>query len=132
MLPLLIGIQGCASRVLGQAPTVDVGTEFVLAPGEVRGVAGTDLTLTFVRIVGDSRCPTGVTCIREGDAVALLRVQMPGKAPSELTLHTSGPSSGEVVVDPVTIRLVDVTPHPSEGSKPRPEEYRATLLIRRK
>jgi len=64
----------CASNPLGPEVSQDTGdVRVVLAPGDVHRVRGTDLTLTFVRIVADSRCPTGLTCIREGDATLLDR-----------------------------------------------------------
>ncbi len=122
----------CASNPLGPEASQDTGdTRVVLAPGEVHRVRGTDLTLTFVRIVADSRCPTGLTCIREGDAAVLVRVDKPGSAPADLTLFTSGPGPRDVVVDNILITLIDVMPYPREDHAPRPDEYRVTLLIHR-
>lgn len=132
LLLLLICPLACASNPAGQGNPQDAGTPVVLAPGESRRIPDTDLTISFVRVVEDSRCPTGVTCIREGDAAVLLRVDKPGIPASEMTLHTSGPGAVEQSVDNVTIRLAGVTPYPAADSKPRPDEYRVTLLIRRK
>ena len=133
LLPsLIICPLACASSPVGRDTSQDTGTRLVLAAGEARLVPETDLTLTFVRLVADSRCPTGATCIREGDATVLVRVDRPGHAAADLTLHTSGPGSREVVVDNVLVTLIDVMPYPREDQTPRPEEYRVTLLIRRK
>ena len=132
LLSLFICPLACASSPVGPDTSQDTGTRLVLAAGEARRVPETDLTLTFVRLVADSRCPTGVTCIREGDATVLVRVDRPGRAAADLTLHTSGPGSGDVVVDNVLVTLIDVMPYPREDQTPRPEEYRVTLLIRRK
>jgi len=132
LLSLFIFPLACASSPVGPATSQDTGTRLVLAAGEARRVPDPDLTLTFVRLVADSRCPTGVTCIREGDATVLVRVDRPGRAADDLTLHTSGPGSGDVVVDNVLVTLIDVMPYPREDQTPRPEEYRVTLLIRRK
>lgn len=132
LLSLFICPLACASSPVGRDTSQDTGTRLVLAAGEARRVPETDLTLTFVRLVADSRCPTGVTCVREGDATVLVRVDRPGSAAADLTLHTSGPGSGDVVVDNVLVTLIDVMPYPREDQTPRPEEYRVTLLIRRK
>jgi hypothetical protein len=126
---LLLCPLACASNPLGQTPTQ--GGPIVLAPGDSRRIPDTDLTISFESVVEDSRCPTGVTCIREGDAAVLLRLEKPGSPPSAPTLHTSGPSAGEIVYDGVTIKLVDVKPYPAADRKPRPDEYRVTLLIRK-
>jgi hypothetical protein len=132
LLSLFVSPLAGASNPLGQDPGQDAGTRMVLAPGEVRRVSGTDLTLTFVRLVGDSRCPTGVTCIRAGDAAVLVRADKPGSAAADLMLHTSGPGSGDVAVHGMRLTLVDVTPYPREDHTPSPEEYRVTLLIRKR
>lgn len=132
LLSLFICPLACGSSPVGRDTSQDTGTRLVLAAGEARRVPETDLTLTFVRLVADSRCPTGVTCVREGDAAVLVRVDRAGSAAVDLTLHTSGPGSGDVVVDNVLVTLIDVMPYPREDQTPRPEEYRVTLLIRRK
>lgn len=132
LLLLAICPLACAANPASQAAPQDSGTAVVLAPGESRRVPEADLTISFLRVVEDSRCPTGVTCIREGDAAVLLRADKPGIPPSEMTLHTSGPGAVEQSVDNVTIKLAGVTPYPAADSKPRPDEYRVTLLVRKK
>ena len=132
LLALFVSTLACAANRLGPDPRQAPSTRIVLAPGETRRVPETDLTLTFVRLVADSRCPTGVTCIREGDAAVLVRVDRPGSAAADLTLHTSGPGSRDAVVGTTLITLIDVMPYPREDYTPRPDEYRVTLLIRRK
>ena len=132
LLSLFICPLACASSPVGPDTSQDTGTRLVLAAGDARRVPETDLTLTFVRLVADSRCPTGATCVREGDAPLLGRVDRPRSAAADLTLHTSGPGAREVVVDNVLVTLIDVMPYPREDHTPRPEEYRVTLLIQRK
>jgi hypothetical protein len=131
-LSLFLCPLACASNPPGQSPTDNSGTRVVLAPGEARPIPETDSTLTFVRVVADSRCPTGVTCIREGDAAVLVRIDVRGSAATDLTLHTSGPAPREGAVDNILVTLLDVSPYPREDHSPRADEYRATLLIRKK
>jgi len=132
LLLVLICPLACAANPAGEpADNQNTASSVVLAPGESHRIPETDLTIVFETVVDDSRCPSGVTCIREGDAAVRLRIEKPATPPSSLTLHTSGPGNREAVVDNVTLRLVEVKPYPSGDSKPRPEEYRVTLLIQR-
>jgi len=40
---------------------VGLGQEFQLSPGQQASITGEDLSIEFVRVTEDSRCPTGVT-----------------------------------------------------------------------
>src|SRR6188472_4161830 len=52
-----------------QNSTVPLGTDFTLAPGDSAGIHGESRQLTFVKLTGDSRCPTNVQCVWAGSAV---------------------------------------------------------------
>jgi hypothetical protein len=122
----------CASKPIGQATDQDAGAQLVLAPGESRRIPEIDRTVSFDALIEDSRCPTGVTCIREGDAAVRIRIEKPGASASTYTLHTGGPGGRDATDGDVIVRLVDVKPYPAGDSRPRPDEYRVTLLILRK
>ena len=129
---VLICTLACTSKPVAMATDQNAGSQIVLAPGGSGHIPETDLTITLEGVVEDSRCPTGQTCIREGDAAVRLRVQKPGAAPSTLTLHTGGPGEREADFDGVNVRLVDVRPYPAGATKPQQEEYRVTLLVRQR
>jgi hypothetical protein len=40
---------------------VGLGQEFQLSPGQQASITGQDISIEFVRVTEDSRCPTGVT-----------------------------------------------------------------------
>ena len=40
---------------------VGLGQEFQLIPGQPVSITGQDISIEFVRVTEDSRCPTGVT-----------------------------------------------------------------------
>lgn len=130
ILLVMICTLACTSKPTALATDQEIDRQIVLAPGESSHIPETDFTITFETVVEDSRCPTGLTCIREGDAVVRLRIEKPGSAPSTLTLHTSGPGEREADFDNVTVQLVDVRPYPAGDRRPQPEEYRVTLLVR--
>ena len=130
-LLILMGALACASKPIGQATDRDAGTQLMLAPGESHRIPEIDRTVSFVAVIEDSRCPTGVTCIREGDAAVRVQIGKPRASPSTYTLHTGGPSR-EATDGDVIVRLVDVKPYPAGDSRPRPDEYQVTLLVLRK
>ena len=127
---VVISVASCAFSPVGPMPSQD--PEIVLAPGASVRVTGTSLTVSFEAIVEDSRCPTGVTCVWEGDAAVGIRIDMPKASPSRYTLHTNSGFAREAEQDGVLVRLVDVTPHPAADRKTQPDEYRVTLLIKRR
>ncbi len=53
---MLVLIPACKASV-----TAAPGQEFQLKVGQTASISGEDLTLKFVRVSEDSRCPTGVT-----------------------------------------------------------------------
>ena len=120
----------CSSA--GPTSVQEAAGQIVLAPGESMRIREFDITITFEGVVEDSRCPTGVDCIREGDAAVRIRIDARAVPPATYILHTSEAFDREIVHGEVRVRLVAVTPHPAVGSTRRPEDYRATLSIRRK
>jgi hypothetical protein len=103
----------------------------VLAIGESAKAPDTNATV-FVEGVEDSRCPKGVSCFWEGDAVVKIRIEMPNASPSNYTLHTNKRFSGEIEHGGVRIALISVTPYPDASATPRREEYRITISFERK
>ncbi|WP_019634187.1 hypothetical protein [Actinomadura atramentaria] len=105
---------------------VRAGTEFTLAPGESVRVRGAPLTLTFVRVAGDSRCPREVQCVWQGDATVVLR-GAEGNRATDHELHTAaGPA--EAAVGGHRVRLTALAP----GRTTRgvaPGDYRARLRL---
>lgn len=108
------------------APTVEVplGSEFSLKPGESAIVESTDLRITFVKVVNDSRCPADAVCVQAGDAVVALRV---GKAGVELRSN----SAPEATVGSYLLRLERVEPYVYSSRTIEPGDYRAVLKVTR-
>ena len=132
LLLTLVSIGSCASRQARQPTEREPGTQVVLAPGESRRILDTALTLSFETLVEDSRCPTGVTCIRAGDAIVRVRIAQRDTPSSTYTLHTSVESGREIVHSTVRVRLEDVLPYPTADRAPRPDEYRVTLSFHKR
>ncbi|HEY2944856.1 MAG TPA: hypothetical protein VGN09_20645 [Vicinamibacteria bacterium] len=107
---------------------VSLDDRFTLAPGQTAEVGGTGLRVTFEEVSADSRCPVEVTCVWEGDAVAVFLLR-PASAAVRHELHTSGRYPSEVPVGDYRVRLVELAPRPRSGASPAPADYRATLLV---
>lgn len=102
-----------------------------LRVGTSAPVPGTGATLTFVRVRDDSRCPTGVTCIWEGDAVVELRLQDRAGEALTVELHANPRFERQASALGVTISLERLDPYPDAGEPIAPDSYRLTLAIAR-
>lgn len=109
------------------APTVGLNQEFVLAPGEAATIAGAGISIRFVGVLGDSRCPADVVCILGGDAIVRINVLSFGGGRYDYDLHTG--DLRPVVHRGFTIALVNVVPYPFSSQTIRPKEYRVTLRV---
>ena len=133
MTPLLF-LAACASGG-GTSPTPPnpgLNEEFTLAPGQAASINGTNVRLTFERVSGDSRCPSDVTCVWEGDAVVVLKVRVES---TEVTreVHTQGgePRSRKAPAGDYVVTLVRLDPYPRSTEPIDPAAYRATLVVAR-
>jgi hypothetical protein len=111
------------SRVNSRSERIDlrVGSTAALASGAV--------ALTFVRVANDSRCPTGTTCVWEGDAEVQVRIQRRGSVAHSVTLHSNPRFIRTVSVDGVTVTLEQLLPHPEAERSVAADDYVATLQV---
>ncbi|OBX25317.1 hypothetical protein LX77_01196 [Gelidibacter algens] len=63
-------------------------------------------------VFNDSRCPTGLVCIWEGDAVAAFSISSHDNI-KKFNLHTNNSFQNDTVIDGITIKLLTITPYPS-------------------
>ena len=85
------------------------------------------LTVRFVEMVEDSRCPTDVNCVWAGSAKIKIRVSKNGRS-HDLTLDTNGPSQS-ATAEGYTIRFVGLTPSPKSNIRINRNGYVATLEL---
>lgn len=111
------------------APTVPLNQQFTLAPGEAASIENTSITVEFMRVSGDSRCPADAFCIQGGDALVEVRVRNGNAA--EYELHTGDQSRAAVTHGSFRIELVQLQPYPFSSRTIQPGEYRATLTVTR-
>ena len=78
----------------------------------------------------DSRCAEGLTCLREGEAIAIIEVSRDDMVPEriELVLEPSV-TPAAVAAAGYEFRLLVVDPYPREGVTPLRNEYVASIEI---
>ena len=128
-LALAAALAACSSGGGGPTgsgtPTPSVGT-LTLGVGEAATLPGTSITLVFHAVTEDSRCPTDVVCVWEGNAqVAVTLASMAGRLDSRLNT-TSEPR--RIQFRGVALALVSVAPHPA-GQPIDPDAYQATFEV---
>ena len=127
VLFFLVIATGCGASVAG--PTNPIDRPFTIGVGEATTISGAGLVIEFTGVTGDSRCPADALCIQGGDAIVGIRVTGNGSASYEL--HTGDSSRATVAHGRYLIALVELQPYPFSSSPINPDDYRATLVVRR-
>ena len=108
----------------GQAQTV------VLGVGEQAQTADGNLSILFVEVSDDSRCPTDVACVWAGNGQVVIQLEPMGASPVDEVLNTNqavGP--GEIVFRGYSFELVSLSPLPLSTIPIPPADYKAMLRI---
>ena len=110
--------------------TARLGKEFSIKAGQQLKLDGADFQVKFVGVPQDSRCPTGVNCVWEGNAEVALNFTYDDCA-TNLTLNTH--NSPQTVQDGKAggfrIKLIKLDPYPHSEKKIASSDYVATLVI---
>jgi hypothetical protein len=124
---LLIGLcTGCGANQFIKA---DLGQEFSLGIGQTARIESEQLTIRFNGIDGDSRCPTGVTCVWAGEVSCKVTVTYQGSS-SNMTLSQIGPPLPPAEETYGNYRLLfSVQPYPSTGTQISDAEYRLIMTV---
>jgi hypothetical protein len=89
-----------------------------------------DLTVQFVSVLDDSRCPRGTQCITAGNATIRVRIRQGSRPWRTLDIKLDGNNSIEFFRG-YRIDLLNLTPVPRENVRINRFQYRATLRITR-
>jgi hypothetical protein len=127
LVTALIAGASCAPEV--GAKTVSLGESFSLAVGQSASIDGEDLAIEFIDVVADSRCPSDVVCIWQGEAACLVEIAYSGTGPQIVLTYpglTQEPS--ETQFGPYLFTF-GVEPYPEEGKEIEKSEYRLNLVV---
>lgn len=103
-----------------------IGEPVELSSGQSVQVA--TARVTFQAVTGDSRCPSDVVCVWQGDATAMFQVERAQQTETTV-LHTAGPTSAPV--GDLVMELVDVKPVPRSNQPIPPGSYRVVVRFSR-
>jgi hypothetical protein len=121
LLALLALSVGCVSPV---EPTGPVTTELGVGTSLTHG----PLTVTFVEVTTDSRCPLNALCIHAGDATVVIAARVGGDT-SRYTLQINDPARRSVVHAGYVITATELAPYPYTVNPIDPASYRLTVKI---
>lgn len=106
-----------------------------LPPGAIRlhvgesGVVSGGMTITFVGVSDDSRCPRDVECFWAGTATVELTFETTDGVTGPLELVFGGLPPTGAEVGGVTVDVIDLLPYPLSTQEINPGEYVVTLDI---
>jgi hypothetical protein len=109
--------------------------EIKIAYDESVFIESENLTILFDRVIGDSRCPSGVVCFWEGQAEIRLTLRKSGQEPVDVVLKIRPGRDPEkfpeltVKVLGYRISLVALEPYPDIECPRVIEDYEALLII---
>lgn len=90
---------------------------------------GEKLTVRFLRVVEDGRCPVGDPCPSPGDAVLEFSLHQPPHAAETVTLHTLPEKGAAAMYRGLQVRVVALEPRPV-GEQPVPlQRYTVTVSV---
>lgn len=125
---------GCTAPPANPAPRATLGKPVVLAIGQSVRLTDALVTINFVNVGEDSRCPKQVNCFWIGRAVLNFNVQVDDQPAQTMTLSTlHSPDATDIAtVQGYRIELTDVQPQRQTPDNPiSPAQYRATLVVTR-
>lgn len=104
--------------------------EVVIGNGKTLENKSEEISITMNAVVEDSRCPTEVDCVWEGDAKVKFLFTAGGKS-NEINLHTTL-TPKDTTFDKYTIALIKLDPHPKNTEVIPQAEYKATIVVTKK
>jgi hypothetical protein len=126
---IIVAATSCATAEPTVAVVAEPGVAFSLPVGKTASINGNGTKITFRQVKADSRCPTDVQCVWEGDAQIEVTVTRPGSPDDTkvLSLHTPN----EMTSGDLQIRFVGLTPVPRQADGNAPRAYVAQLVANR-
>lgn len=112
------------------AVEVTLDNDFHLRAGQSARIAAENIEIRFVGVTGDSRCPKGVMCVWEGDALVRIEILV-GNEKEERTLHTASREANATDFANLNVGLIALHPAAVEGQVIEPEAYVAILRVAR-
>jgi hypothetical protein len=127
LVTAFVATTACAPEV--DYKTFSLGDSFSLAIGQSASIDGEDLAIKFIDVIADSRCPSGVLCIWQGEVACLVEITYSGTGQQRVLTYpglTQEPSEAQFGSYQFTF---SVEPYPEAGEEIEESEYRLNLLV---
>jgi hypothetical protein len=92
-------------------------------------LAKNKLTIKFVSLLEDSRCPTDTKCIQAGNARIQIEIKKANGAAKSFELNTDAKKPQSVSFAGYMIKLLDLNPHPATNIRINRLGFTATFAI---
>lgn len=102
---------------------------FDLKVNETAFIKQENMSITFVDIIEDSRCPMGAVCVWEGRVIAKVNIVKDSKQWNDVELIMRPGHREFKVIDGYKITLINVEPYPKVKEKIDLSEYVITLVV---
>ena len=133
MIILTVFILGCKDSeiIIDDSTQAKLEEQFSLNFEKTATVSPVNITVKFLKVTEDSRCPSDVVCIWAGQVSALVNVNNNGKDIGDIKL-TLGANKDDAVKDigGYYLKLLEVKPYPISTKKIEPSEYVVTLVVK--
>ena len=107
-----------------------LGQSFELPFGDTGNCTCGGLSVAFADVLEDSRCPTSVICVWEGQARVQLNVQIAdGQNTIELIRRAGHDDLARDTVDNFVFELLEVSPYPVTTDPIDKQDYRIELKV---
>lgn len=120
-----LAMTACGAAPSRELRAIDPGAEVTLAPATTVSVKSAGMTVRFVAVTEDSRCPRDVTCIWAGEVKVQLEIRRSSQGASQVEILEGGKTDA----GDYRVTLVRVEPRPTSTARIAPQDYRATLKI---
>lgn len=141
---LIVVLAACQSPTPLPMLTIKDGEEFSLVVDQYAATSNLDITLRFLGVTSDERCPSELECAVSGPVSVLLSTQQRDAVAAEITLQSFTDSNGRapeglfegmqdrVTVGDYLIRLKGVLPYPVKSfNEIKDAKYQVTFVVSR-
>lgn len=122
--------QGNHQQLMARVGTT-LNTPFYLKYGKTAYLPSENIEIKFSKVIQDSRCPSNVTCIWQGQVIIELDIIKNGKQVSTLML-TLIPGSDALPIqflDKYTVTLKEVSPYPQSEQTIALKDYIVKIVV---
>jgi hypothetical protein len=127
VLLILLFLAACGGGA--EEVKADLGQEFSLSIGQTASIQGEDLQLKFLEVINDSRCPSDVACVWQGQASCLVEITYL-ESVQKVTLTQPG-----LTEEPSRLDFNDyviqfnLSPYPEAGKVMKDSDYRLQMVV---